>query len=58
MRNKRLMKITEMAVRMELRGGQYPLDAYNQKVLTDGICYTVTTRTFGDNNHFLMEVYD
>ena len=56
MKNKRLMLIAEMAYRMNLGVGEYPLDGYNQKVITDGICYTVTTRTFGDNNHFLMEI--
>ena len=56
MKNKRLMWITEKAVKMGLRGGQYPLDGYNQKVCTDDICFTITTRTFGDNNHFLLEI--
>ena len=50
------MWITEAAVRMNLRGGQYELDGYNQQVLTDGISFTITTRTFGDNNHFLLEI--
>ena len=54
--NKRLKMIFEQALGMRLRGGQYPLDGYNRKVLTDGICFTITTRTFGDNNHFLLEV--
>ena len=58
MKNKRLSWIMGKAYRMELRGGVYPLDGYNQKVLDDGLCYTVTTRTFGDNNHFLLEVYE
>ena len=48
--------ITEKAVRMALRGGRYPLDAYNQQVLLNGISYAITTRTFGDNNHFLLEI--
>lgn len=56
MKNKRLMWITEVAVKMNLRGGQYELDGYNRQVLTDGISFTITTRTFGDNNHFLLEI--
>lgn len=39
-------------------GGRYLLDGYNNQVLTGDVSFTVTTRTFGDNNHFLMEVYD
>lgn len=50
------MKITETAFKMGLRGGRYELDGYNQQVLTDGVSYTITTRTFGDNNHFLLEI--
>ena len=38
------------------RGGYYELDAYNQQVIVNGISYAITTRTFGDNNHFLLEV--
>ena len=56
MRNKRLMWITARAVRMRLGGGQYELDGYNQQVITNGISFAITTRTFGDNNHFLLEV--
>ncbi len=58
MKNKRLMWITEKAVRMGLRGGQYELDGYNQQVVLNGISFAITTRTFGDNNHFLLEVYE
>lgn len=58
MKNKRLMQITEKAVRMGLRGGYYELDGYNQQVITNGISFAITTRTFGDNNHFLLEVYE
>jgi len=58
MKNKRLMWITEKAVKMGLRGGQYELDGYNQQVILNGISYAITTRTFGDNNHFLLEVYE
>ena len=43
---------------MGLGEGEYELDAYNQQVITNGISYTVTTRTFGDNNHFLLEIYE
>lgn len=52
------MMITEKAVKMRLGGGQYELDGYNQQVLTNGISFAITTRTFGDNNHFLLEVYE
>ena len=58
MKNKRLMWITEKAVKRGLRGGQYELDGYNQQVILNGISYAITTRTFGDNNHFLLEVYE
>ena len=34
------------------------LDAYNNQVVTNGVSFTVTTRTFGDNNHWLMEYED
>lgn len=54
--NKRLKPIAEVAVRMGLPEGRYELDGYNQQVLTDGVSFTITTRTFGDNNHFLLEI--
>lgn len=56
MKNKRLMTIAEKAIRMGLGGGQYELDGFNQQVITNGISYAITTRTFGDNNHFLLEI--
>ena len=43
---------------MRLGGGRFLLDGYNNQVLTGDVSFTITTRTFGDNNHFLMEVYD
>lgn len=46
------------AVESQIGGGYHLLDGYNQQVLSDGICFTITTRTFGDNNHFLLEVKD
>ena len=52
------MQVTEKAVEMRLRGGHYELDGYNQQVITNGISFAITTRTFGDNNHFLLEVYE
>ena len=58
MKNKRLMQIAEKAVKMRLGVGYYELDGYNQQVLTNGISFTITTRTFGDNNHFLLEIYE
>ena len=56
--NKRLDSVTRLAVEMGLGGGKYALDAYNQSVFIYGTIYAITTRTFGDNNHFLMEVYE
>lgn len=56
MKNKRLMRITADAVRSGLGGGYYELDAYNQQIVRNGISYAITTRTFGDNNHFLLEI--
>ena len=50
------MWITAEAVAMGLGAGRYELDGYNQQVLTDGVSFTITTRTFGDNNHFLLEI--
>lgn len=50
------MWITAEAMAMGLGARRYELDGYNQQVLTDGISFTITTRTFGDNNHFLLEV--
>lgn len=47
--------VIEMACRMDLGGGIYELDAYNQMVL-QGVSFAITTRTFGDNNHFLLEI--
>lgn len=46
------------ALEMHLGAGVYPLDCYNDKVLTEGVCYAVTTRVSGSNNYFLMEIYE
>lgn len=46
------------AVRMGVGAGFWPLDCYNDAVLTDGVCYAVTTRVSACNNYFLLEVYD
>lgn len=51
-------RTTLRALQMELGAGVYPLDCYNDKVLTDGVCYAVTTRISGSNNYFLMEIYE
>lgn len=56
--NRRLDAVLRKAVEMDLGGGQYLLDGYNNDVLCKGISFAITTRTFGDNNHFLMEVYE
>lgn len=58
MKNKRLMNIVEKAIRMQLGGGRYELDGYNQKVITNGISFTITTRISASCDHYLMEVYD
>lgn len=51
-------RTTLRALEMKLGAGIYALDCYNDKVLTDGICFAVTTRISGCNNYFLMEVYE
>ena len=56
--NKRLKPIAEVAVRMGLPEGRYELDGYNQKVVTDGISFTITTRISASFDHFVLEVYD
>ena len=43
---------------MGVGAGVWPLDCYNDVVLTDGVCFTVTTRTDACNNYFLLEVYE
>ena len=58
MANLRLGITLAQALEMSLGGGFYELDAYNNQVLTDGISFTITTRTFGDSNHWLIEVYE
>lgn len=55
-RNKRLAWIMGKAYAMNLSGGYYLLDGYNQKVLTDGVSFTITTRALLDNNRWLIEV--
>ena len=50
------MWITEAAVKMDLVSGAYELDGYNQQVIMNGVSFAITTRTFGDNNHFLLEI--
>lgn len=46
------------ALRMNLPSGFYPLDCYNDVVLTDGSCFAITTRVSGCNNYFLLEIYE
>lgn len=45
---------------MPTGGGQdmLILDGYNGNVITSGIIYAITTRTFGDKNHFLIEKHN
>lgn len=38
--------------------GFYILDCYNDTVVTDGVCVSVTTRINACNNYFLLEVYE
>ena len=56
--NKRLKSIAAVAVGMGLQEGCYELDGYNQKVVTDGISFTITTRISASFDHFVLEVYD
>lgn len=56
--SKRRDRTALRALEMGLGEGIYPLDCYNDKVLTDGICFAVTTRISGSNNYFLMEIYE
>lgn len=56
--NKRLMRVAEKAIKMNLGGGRYPLDGYNNTVIVNGVCYAITTRVSASCDHFLMEVYE
>jgi hypothetical protein len=56
MRNKRLMNVAEIAVRMGLTDGKYQLDGYNQKVVTNGISITITTRISASAQTYLLEI--
>jgi len=56
--NKRLEWVLEKALSERNPVGTIALDGYNQKVYRGGCIYTITSRTFGDNNHFLLEIYD
>lgn len=55
--NKRLDAVIITALQSDLSYPIIALDGYNNRIATD-IVYTITTRTFGDNNHFLMEIYE
>lgn len=57
--NRRLDAVIVKALNADW-GGQdmLILDGYNGNVITSGVVYAITTRTFGDNNHFLIEKYD
>lgn len=54
--NKRLDIVFGIALGLAELRDVVLLDGYNGKVLTDGVAFTITTRTFGDNNHFLLEI--
>lgn len=45
-----------MAMEMGLGEGIWALDCYNGAVMTDGICFAVTTRISACNNYFLLEI--
>ena len=40
-------KTTLKAIRMGVENGFYPLDCYDDVVLTDGVCFAITTRISG-----------
>ena len=46
------------ALKIGVGGGFYILDCYNDTVVTDGICVSITTRIDACNNYFLLEVYE
>lgn len=56
--NRRLAEVAKKAIEMGLGGGQYLLDGYNQKVLTEGISFAITTRVSASCDHFVMEIYE
>lgn len=58
MKNKRLARVAEKAVKMNLGGGYYLLDGYNNTVITSGVSFAVTTRISASCDHFLMEIYE
>ena len=51
-------RTTMKALEMGLGVGAWPLDCYNNKVATDGVCFTVTTRVSACNNYFILEICD
>ena len=46
------------ALELCVGGGFYILDCYNDTVVTDWVCVSVTTRIDACNNYFLLEVYE
>ena len=46
------------AIEMGVGSGFYMLDCYNDTVVADGICFSITTRIDACNNYFLLEVYE
>lgn len=50
------MNVAEIAVRMGLTDGKYQLDGYNQKVVTNGISITITTRISASAQTYLLEI--
>ena len=51
-------RTTRKALGMGLGVGSWPLDCYNNVVMTDGVCFTVTTRVSACNNYFILEIRD
>ena len=56
--NKRLDAVFRKALEMQLGGGQYELDGYNNTVLTGNVSFTITTRINASADHFLLEVHE
>lgn len=52
----RLNRVVKKAVEMNLRGGQYELDEYNNIVVTDGISFTITTRISASCHYYVLEI--
>lgn len=54
--NKRLGIVFTKALRKRLGKGIYQLDAYNNKVVTEGISITITTRINACSHYWILEI--